>query len=90
MGPRLRVLVFMSSLIILQTGGEHLFSNSWAVEVRGGQGAADELAKKHGFVNKGQVRLVVLFVMSIRKLFVFRLEISLLCIILFMYYHLPE
>lgn len=31
------------------------FSNSWAIEVRGGLEIADEIAKKHGFINKGQV-----------------------------------
>lgn len=33
------------------------YSNSWAVEVRGGSAAADALAHKHGFVNLGQVNL---------------------------------
>ena len=31
------------------------YLNSWAVEVRGGRGVADDLARKHGFVNRGQV-----------------------------------
>ena len=35
------------------------YTNSWAVEVRGGPKAADELAKKHGFENRGQVRKLV-------------------------------
>ena len=34
---------------------EEVYSNSWAVEVRGGHHVADALAKKHGFINKGQV-----------------------------------
>ena len=31
------------------------FSNSWAVEVAGGFDAASEIARKHGFINKGLV-----------------------------------
>ena len=31
------------------------YSNVWAVEVTGGKPTADELARKHGFINKGQV-----------------------------------
>ena len=34
------------------------YSNSWAVEIRGGPEAADEMAQKHGFVNHGQVSFV--------------------------------
>lgn len=55
MSIRLTLLSFILSLIVLGTGDEHLFSNSWAVEVRGGHDAAEKLAKKHGFVNRGQV-----------------------------------
>ena len=32
-----------------------LYTNSWAVEVRGGTEKAEELAHRHGFVNLGQV-----------------------------------
>lgn len=32
-----------------------LFSNSWAVEVNGGLNVADNVARKYGFTNKGQV-----------------------------------
>ncbi len=35
-------------------GGE-TFSNSWAVEVAGGDEVAELIAKKHGFTNLGQV-----------------------------------
>lgn len=34
---------------------DYLFSNSWAVEVNGGPHIANQLAEKHGFINKGQV-----------------------------------
>ena len=33
-------------------------TNSWAVQVSGGDIIADELAKKHGFVNLGLVSLI--------------------------------
>ena len=33
-----------------------VYTNSWAVQVDGGLSAADALATKYGFVNKGQVR----------------------------------
>ena len=38
------------------------YSNSWAVEIRGGLSGADRLAEQHGFVNHGQVleRLLIL------------------------------
>lgn len=32
-----------------------VFSNSWAVEVKGGLHIANQLAEKHGFINKGMV-----------------------------------
>ena len=35
--------------------GEPMYMNSWAVEVRGGTSAANEMALKHGFRNRGQV-----------------------------------
>ena len=31
------------------------YSNSWVVEVQGGNDEANRLAKAHGFVNRGQV-----------------------------------
>ena len=37
---------------------ENVFSNSWAVEVKGGSHVADQLAEKHGFINRGLVRRV--------------------------------
>lgn len=33
----------------------HGYSDSWAVEVSGGEAKARELAAKHGFIFKGQV-----------------------------------
>lgn len=34
---------------------EVIFSNSWAVEVLGGADVADQVARSHGFVNRGLV-----------------------------------
>lgn len=39
---------------------EVLFSNSWAVEVRGGASVADRIAESHGFINRGQVSHTIL------------------------------
>ena len=35
------------------------YSNTWAVEVRGGAEEADALAQKHGLINRGQVKTFV-------------------------------
>jgi len=43
-------------LLISTCHGASTMTNSWAIQVSGGIGAADELASKHGFVNLGQVR----------------------------------
>ena len=46
------ILVFCDSSTAIR------YTNSWAVEVRdGGSKAADALARKYGFENRGQVRL---------------------------------
>lgn len=60
---RVRVTVFIV-LIVLGLGwceDDTVFSNSWAVEVKGGSHVADQLAEKHGFVNKGMVSEFVQF-----------------------------
>jgi hypothetical protein len=38
-----------------QSKGE-FYTNSWGVEVAGGRAVADDVARRHGFVNVGQVR----------------------------------
>jgi len=52
-------IVFLVCLFLLSefciADEEVFFSNSWAVEVAGGVVAANEIARKHGFINKGQV-----------------------------------
>ncbi len=47
------ILVFFS--VVFGEDEQVFFSNSWGVEVAGGPEVAIEIAKKHGFVNKGQV-----------------------------------
>lgn len=34
---------------------ERVYTNSWAVEIEGGYEVAEEVAKRHDFVNLGQV-----------------------------------
>ena len=50
-------LVFVHSFCVCSCEEEVVFSNSWAVEVKGGSYLADQLAEKHGFINKGLVRM---------------------------------
>lgn len=35
--------------------GHEVYTNTWAVHVPGGPTVADGIAKKHGFINHGQV-----------------------------------
>lgn len=51
----LLVGLLVACLISLVSSDDALFSNSWAVEIRGGPDIADMLARKHGFANRGQV-----------------------------------
>ena len=50
-------VVFVSLCAGRVSGWEQLFTNSWVVEVDGGREVADAVAKRHGFVNLGQVSL---------------------------------
>ena len=43
------------------------YSDSWAVEVEGGPEVAEVIARKHGFTNRGQVRLFILLTTSTLK-----------------------
>lgn len=45
-------------LVVSRCASEPVYMNSWAVEVRGGASAANEVALKHGFTNLGQVKLL--------------------------------
>ena len=54
----MKILVVVGYLLLVVTVGaddDVLFSNSWAVEIRGGPEMADLLARKHGFANRGLV-----------------------------------
>ena len=50
-----------AQLSLAETAGQQLeeqvvrYSNTWAVEVRGGDEEADALAQKYGLINRGQV-----------------------------------
>lgn len=55
-GCRFCFRAFIVLISLLDFGLCEEFSNSWAVEIRGGLHVADHLAEKHGFINKGLVR----------------------------------
>ena len=53
---RCTVALFLASCVTVAVSGSlPSYTNVWAVEVKGGKGRADTLAKKFGFENKGQV-----------------------------------
>ena len=43
------------SLWLCARSGDEFYTNSWAVEVAGGRTVANEVARRHGFLNMGQV-----------------------------------
>ena len=49
-------IVLLLGLLACFGRAEQRLTNRWAVEVRGGPEAADTLARKYGFENRGQVR----------------------------------
>lgn len=50
------VCLFMVVVVLVPAMSlEKRYSNSWAVEVKGGHEVAEQLARKHGFINRGQV-----------------------------------
>ena len=53
----LLVLAAVVSAVVVKHAGPFVgWSNSWAVEIEGGNDKATEIAQKHGFVNLGQVK----------------------------------
>ena len=46
------------------------YSNSWAVEVTGGKGKADEIAERHGLVNLGAVSMTMIFLLTLTIIFI--------------------
>lgn len=45
-------------LLAADTCGQKVFTNTWAVRIRGGPAVAGSVARKHGFVNLGQVGIL--------------------------------
>ena len=43
-------------------GSEQAFTNDWVVKIEGGPAVADLIARKHGFINKGQVIYITGFI----------------------------
>jgi hypothetical protein len=44
-----------------------VYSNDWAVQVYGGEEAADELAALHGFINMGKVAIIIKKISPVSK-----------------------
>ncbi|XP_014405077.1 PREDICTED: furin [Myotis brandtii] len=42
-------------LLVADAHGQQVFTNTWAVHISGGPAVADRLARKHGFLNQGQI-----------------------------------
>nr|KAF6399209.1 furin, paired basic amino acid cleaving enzyme [Molossus molossus] len=42
-------------LLVADAHGQEVFTNTWAVHIPGGPAVADRLARKHGFLNQGQI-----------------------------------
>lgn len=60
MDLRLASLTLGTLLVLLTSGpqpsiGQTVYTNTWAVHIEGGEEEADRIAKKHGFVNHGNV-----------------------------------
>uniref|UniRef100_A0A8C7W723 Furin (paired basic amino acid cleaving enzyme) b n=1 Tax=Oncorhynchus mykiss TaxID=8022 RepID=A0A8C7W723_ONCMY len=52
--PTLLILFPLESTAKL-TAGEEVYTNTWAVHIEGGPQEADRIARKHGFINHGNV-----------------------------------
>lgn len=46
------------ALLAADARGQKVFTNTWAVNIPGGPAVAESLARKHGFLNLGQVRVL--------------------------------
>lgn len=53
------LLAGLAFLFLATSAARPRYTNSWAVEVRGGPEIGNLLAHKHGFINHGQVNLLV-------------------------------
>lgn len=45
-------------LLAADARGQKVFTNTWAVHITGGPAVAESVARKHGFLNLGQVRVL--------------------------------
>ena len=52
---RIVIVLTAACVAVVSCSSHTLYANSWAVEVEGGRVAADALAQKYGFENRGQV-----------------------------------
>ncbi|XP_068131366.1 furin [Hyperolius riggenbachi] len=54
--PTVLFLVWTSLFMLFkELTGLQVYTNKWAVQIPGGPAAADRIAKKHGFINHGQI-----------------------------------
>lgn len=55
-------------LLVADAHGQEVFTNTWAVHISGGPAVADRLARKHGFLNQGQVGVLTPAGLGLRHL----------------------
>lgn len=78
------LIVLVSLLDLGLCEEQSVFSNSWAVEVKGGLRIADQLAEKHGFINRGLVRKTINCISKFISIqYFYRLVVLKMCIIFF-------
>ena len=53
--PKSRIFRARSAEISPRADESPVYVNAWGVEIEGGEGVANALAAKYGFLNKGQV-----------------------------------
>ena len=54
--PTVLILLVIGTVI---TATENKYTNEWVIKLEGGNEAADQLALKHGFINLGQVNIMI-------------------------------
>ena len=55
------IIFVISSSTVPCVNSHSQYTDSWAVEVRGGRHVANKLAETHGFINVGQVAKYILY-----------------------------
>lgn len=55
LGTLLGLLYLALELTAELTAAEEVYTNTWAVHIEGGPQEADRIARKHGFINHGNV-----------------------------------